>query len=116
VEAPYRAEETPISSSGVRLTESAPVPAPRRKAEGSESSSYRLTPYQARLDVEMDDTAVSKVRDPSVSILLGPNGERPVRAPTRLMRVDAVVSVVIGTALGALVVVAIVAAARAFFH
>lgn len=75
-------------------------------------SSYRLTPYQARLDVEMDDTAVSKVRDPSVSLILEPSAApRPRKASAT--RVEALTSIAIGAALGALLVVIIVVLARA---
>ena len=69
---------------------------------------YRLQPYQARLDVEMDDTAVSKVRDPSVSLVIDPAAMvRPPRrpAPTRL---EAAITIAVGAALGALIVVIVV--------
>ena len=105
------ADGTPSSASGIVLRDGGGAAA-RREAE---PRSWRsLTPYQARLDVEMDDTAVSKVRDPSVSIRLGPDRNlgqqagRPVRAR------EAAFAIVIGVALGALLVVAAVIALRAF--
>lgn len=55
-------------------------------ARAKRSSFRALTPYQARLDVEMDDTAVSKVRDPSVSLRLSREDVLPTsdeRARTR---------------------------------
>lgn len=75
-------------------------------------SAYRLTPYQARVDVEMDDTAVSKVRDPSVSMILEPSmAPRPRKHSAT--RVEAMTSIAIGAALGALLVIIIVVIARA---
>jgi hypothetical protein len=71
-----------------------------------------LTPYQARLDVEMDDTAVSKVRDPSVSISLGAEHSLGEKASPRAWSRDAVASVFIGTLLGALLVVTLAIVAR----
>jgi hypothetical protein len=113
VEAPYRPEETPLSSSGVVIRRSADASGAARKRRQFDSE-RALTPYQARLDVEMDDTAVSKVRDPSVSISLAAEDVlrvRPSRPPPRAT--DAVLSVLIGTAIGALVVVAVVWLIRA---
>jgi hypothetical protein len=112
--------ESPLSSSGVvvRKPEDEPEeqaprsdPLPRRR---DSDPAYRLTPYRARLDVEMDDTAVSKVRDPSVSLVLGPSS--PVRPPEKgsERRLEAVASLALGAALGALLVVIIVLIARAF--
>ncbi len=65
----------------------------------------------------MDDTAVSKVRDPSVSISLGADdalGVMPRGEPQHSH--DAVVSVLLGTAVGALVVVGIVFVVRLLMH
>lgn len=112
--------EASLSSSGVvvRKPEDEPEdtaprsdPLPRRREP---DPAYRLTPYRARVDVEMDDTAVSKVRDPSVSLVLGPLS--PVRPPEKASarRLEAVASVALGAALGALLVVIIVLIARAF--
>jgi hypothetical protein len=112
--------ETPLSSSGVvaRKPEDEPVdpppmsdPLPRRR---DSDPSYRLTPYRARLDVAMDDTAVSKVRDPSVSMVLGPSSAIRPREKASAKRLEAVASVALGAALGALLVVIIVLIARAF--
>jgi hypothetical protein len=111
-------DETPISSSGVMVrAEASPAPASRRKkgSGDSEPPSAWLTPYQARLDVEMDDTAVSKVRDPSVSLLLGAGDaitSKPPPRPAPVSRLDAIRSVAVGTLLGALLVVTVVAVAR----
>jgi uncharacterized protein YjeT (DUF2065 family) len=100
------ADETPLSSSGVVAKGTAP-------AVRARSSEPPLTPYQARLDVEMDDTAVSKVRDPSVSISLSAEGLLPILAPRRARKpLDAVYSIVLGTLLGAVLVVLAVVAAR----
>ncbi len=111
------ADETPLSSSGVVVrpppgsSESSSAP-DRRRRRDSDPPSYRLTPYQARLDVEMDDTAVSKVRDPSVSIRLGGDGGAPVAA-RGFRRLDAAASVALGAVLGVLLVVVAVWIARA---
>lgn len=111
-------DETPISSSGVVVrSEAAAGTGSRRKRRpgDSEPPSAWLTPYQARLDVAMDDTAVSKVRDPSVSLRLGAEGaitSKPPPRPTALSRLDAVKSVAVGTVFGALVVVVLVATLR----
>ncbi len=67
-------------------------------------------PYQARLDVEMDDTAISKVRDPSVSINLDPED---VRGEGDVSRRDAIVSTVVGAGLGALLVGVVILLVRA---
>jgi hypothetical protein len=109
-------DKTPLSSSGVvvKRPEDEAHALPSSAVHRRDSySAYRLTPYQARLDVEMDDTAVSKVRDPSVSLILEPSAV--VRAPERpaKRRLEAVVSVALGAALGALLVVVIVLIARA---
>jgi hypothetical protein len=110
-------EDRPSSSSSVvpRSTrEEEAKSRPRIRRPASEPPSFRrLTPYQARLDVEMDDTAVSKVRDPSVSISLEaePLLDRPRRAGG-LSR-DAIASVALGLLLGALAVVAFALALRA---
>lgn len=63
------AAETPApTSSHVRPT---PLSGPAAGVP-RESRSRALTRYRARVDVEMDDTAVSRVRDPSVSLRLDP--------------------------------------------
>ncbi len=87
-----------------------------RRADGSQPrrSEPPLQPYQARLDVEMDDTAISKVRDPSVSISLSAEGLVPTPVPERPEPSEAVRSVVLGTLLGALLVVLVVLAVRLF--
>jgi hypothetical protein len=97
----------PISESGVRAAN-----APARR----HTPTFRpLTPYQARLDVEMDDTAISKVRDPSVSIALGADAALHPRGDRGRRRfVEAAVSLGVGVVLGALVVVLVVLAVRAF--
>ncbi|HEX4336473.1 MAG TPA: hypothetical protein VH062_11205 [Polyangiaceae bacterium] len=111
-------DKTPLSSSGVvvkRGEEHDPGPPPSSSpvARRDSYSAYRLTPYQARLDVEMDDTAVSKVRDPSVSLILEPSAviRSPQKPPNG--RLEAVASIAVGAALGALLVVVIVLIARA---
>jgi len=114
---PSKEAETPHSSSGVVVRKSAekgdsqpPASEPRRRRD---SDPYRLTPYQARLDVEMDDTAVSKVRDPSVSLVLSP--EAAIRRPGKPdRRNEAMASLALGAAFGALLVVVIVLLSRAF--
>jgi len=100
------ADETPLSSSGVV----AKVNDAGTRARRSEPP---LQPYQARLDVEMDDTAISKVRDPSVSISLSAEGLLPI-PPQRRQRkpLDAVYSIALGVLLGALLVVLAVVAIR----
>jgi hypothetical protein len=105
------AEHTPVSSSGVvvrtepRTAAGAGAPRKRRR------ESFRpLMPYQARLDVEMDDTAISKVRDPSVSINLDPED---VRGEGDVSRRDAIVSTVVGAGLGALLVGVVILLVRA---
>jgi hypothetical protein len=95
------------SESGIRPAVKPPAPARRR--ENSTPNFRELTPYQARLDVEMDDTAISKVRDPSVSIALGADASLPPRRRTQRVRFrDAALSVGAGVVLGALVVVLVV--------
>lgn len=86
-----------------------------RSSRRSDPPSLRnLTPYQARFDVDMDDTAVSKVRDPSASIRLGPEGEwiepRPEPKLPWLSRLPwlkryPAASIVLGGASGVLLVV-----------
>jgi hypothetical protein len=109
-------DKTPLSSSGVvvkRSEEEQPPPSSSPVLRRDSYSAYRLTPYQARLDVEMDDTAVSKVRDPSVSLVLEPSAviRSPQKGPDR--RLEAIASIALGAALGALLVVVIVLIARA---
>jgi hypothetical protein len=108
-----RIEETPISSSGI-----VPRGTSSRGRRGDSEPPPTLTPYQARVDVEMDDTAVSKVRDPSVSLRLGADGMLPVapvaRAPEP--RVAPLVWIGAGTVLGVLVVTAIALIVRALLH
>src|SRR5690348_204311 len=88
------ADETPLSSSGVVAKGNAPGARARR-------SEPPLQPYQARLDVEMDDTAISKVRDPSVSISLSAEGLLPIPPPRRQRKpLDAVYSIALGVLLG----------------
>lgn len=102
-------EAPPSSSSGVRAKHGASL---RRN-----TPPFRpLTPYQARLDVEMDDTAVSKVRDPSVSISLGAELGETELSPKRRKKAglaEAAISVAAGVVLGALLVVLAVLALRA---
>jgi hypothetical protein len=120
---PTESTSPPISASGVRLAEgkkafrlrdSAPFAVP-----GREPHFRPLTPYQARLDVEMDDTAISKVRDPSVSIALGADAALSPREGSRLRSrrssraIDAAISVSVGLVLGALMVVLTVLVLRA---
>jgi hypothetical protein len=117
---PSQSDETPISTSGIvaktgaAADEAAVLRRPRRRRD-SDPPSYRfLTPYQARLDVEMDDTAVSKVRDPSVSISL--DAEKSpllLRSLLRGNRRDALLSMAVGIAFGTLLVAAIAAVIRA---
>ena len=118
VEPSYRPDETPLSSSAVviRRSNSSSSP-PSRRRRSVDESAYDLTPYQARLDVAMDDTAVSKVRDPSVSLRLGADGSLP--EPARRASgpsLDAFTSVALGTVIGALLVVASVLLFRLLQH
>jgi hypothetical protein len=110
--------ETPLSASGVVVKRGAeepvPEPAPSEPQRRRDSDpAYRLTPYRARFDVEMDDTAVSKVRDPSVSLVLGSDAGVRRRAKVSERRLDAIASLALGAALGALLVVVVVLVARA---
>ena len=110
--------ETPISSSGVvlRKPDQPEEPAVRNEPPRRRDSdpAYRLTPYRARFDVEMDDTAVSKVRDPSVSLILGPATPVRPREKASARRFEALASLLLGAALGVLLVVIVVLIARAF--
>jgi hypothetical protein len=117
---PSQSDETPISTSGIvaktgAAAEEAAALRRRHRRRDSDPPSYRyLTPYQARLDVEMDDTAVSKVRDPSVSISL--DAEKSpllLRNLLRGSRRDAVVSMAVGVAFGTVLVAVIAAVIRA---
>jgi hypothetical protein len=100
------ADRTPVSSSGVVAR------APRARPRDSEPPD--LTPYQARLDVEMDDTAISKVRDPSVSISLDAAGMLPLSPPPApVPRFRPIYSIALGTLLGALIVALMVLVAQA---
>jgi len=122
---PAAADETPLSSSGVvvkpgpTLDETAARHALRHRRRDSEPPSYRyLTPYQARLDVEMDDTAVSKVRDPSVSISLDAEKSPLLTSVIRghLFRGnarEALLSTIVGVAFGTLLVAVVAALVRA---
>ena len=118
--APAAADETPISTSGVvpktgAARDEAAGLRKRGRRRDSEPPSYRyLTPYQARLDVEMDDTAISKVRDPSVSISLdAENSPLLRRILTRGNRREALLSMAVGVAFGTLLVAVIAAVVRA---
>lgn len=111
--------ETPISSSGVVVRKADDQPEepaaphevlPRRR---DSDPAYRLTPYRARFDVEMDDTAVSKVRDPSVSLVLGPATPARPREKAPARKFEALASLLLGAALGVLLVVIVVLIARA---
>lgn len=64
----------------------------------------------------MDDTAVSKVRDPSVSISLDAAGILPVppHAPEVVSRFRPIYSIALGSLLGALIVGLMVLVVRAF--
>lgn len=111
-------DRTPQSSSGVvvRSDNRESRSGSRTPARGRprDSEPPTLTPYQARLDIEMDDTAVSKVRDPSVSISLDADSLLPIPEPrTPPPRFEPVYSVVLGTVLGALIVMLVVLLARA---
>ena len=109
-----RESKTPLSSSGVVAKDTGgvtDVPVASVRKQGGYSA-YRLTPYQARLDVEMDDTAVSKVRDPSVSLILEPSATLRPRKPSAT-GLEALTSIAIGAALGALLVGIVVVIARA---
>ena len=113
---PGRESKTPLSSSGVvvkRPDEPGPPSASEPARRRDSYSAYRLTPYQARLDVEMDDTAVSKVRDPSVSLVFEPSAVLPAHRKPGSRRSEAIASIALGAALGALLVVVIVLIARA---
>jgi hypothetical protein len=118
--APSGSDETPISTSGIvaktgAAASEAAALRRRSRRRDSDPPSYRyLTPYQARLDVEMDDTAVSKVRDPSVSISL--DAERSplvLRSLFRGNRREALLSMGVGIAFGTLLVAVIAAVIRA---
>jgi hypothetical protein len=120
--APAPADETPISTSAIlpktgSASEDSTVR--KRRRRDSDPPSYRyLTPYQARLDVEMDDTAVSKVRDPSVSISqeAEKNPLRRVLLRSNLFRGnrrEALMSMGVGVAFGTLLVAIIAAVVRA---
>jgi hypothetical protein len=114
-------DETPISTSGIvakvgaAADEAAALGGRSRRRRDSEPPSYRyLTPYQARLDVEMDDTAISKVRDPSVSISLDAKlGPLFPRKLFRGNRREALLSMAVGVAFGTLLVAVIAAVVRA---
>jgi hypothetical protein len=113
-----REGDTPLSSSGVVVRpsnaesgEAAPR-VPRRRRDSDPA--YRLTPYQARVDVEMDDTAVSKVRDPSVSLILDSDMAVKPRHKATNRRYEAAASLALGAALGALLVVLVVLLTRLF--
>lgn len=116
------ADETPISTSGIlpraeaATDEAWKIRASKHRRRDSDPPSYRyLTPYQARFDVEMDDTAISKVRDPSVSISLDAEKSPLFRALALLRgsRREALVSTAVGVAFGALLVAVIAAVVRA---
>lgn len=79
---------------------------PRRR----DSEPPGLTPYRARLEVEMDDTAVSKVRDPSVSISLDVDEILPLPEARKSSSplLEPVYSVALGTVFGAMIVALIV--------
>jgi hypothetical protein len=119
--APAPADETPISTSGIvpktgaARDEASALRTKRRRRRDSDPPSYRyLTPYQARLDVEMDDTAISKVRDPSVSISLdAENSPLLRRILLRGNRREALLSMAVGVAFGTLLVAVIAAVVRA---
>lgn len=120
--APRRqADRTPVSSSGVVVKPPGEsrldaARGPRSRPRDSEPPS--LTPYQARLDVEMDDTAVSKVRDPSVSISIDADSMLPLPEPAKAPssspapRFEPLYSIALGTVLGALIVAVVVLAVR----
>lgn len=118
---PVPADQTPISSSGIvpksgaGRDEASMLRARRYRRRDSDPPSYRaLTPYQARLDVEMDDTAVSKVRDPSVSISL--DAEKSpllLKSLFRGNRREALLSMAVGIAFGSLLVATIAIVIRA---
>jgi hypothetical protein len=119
---PSSADETPISTSGIVPRDERTPPtdaaarAKRHRRRDSDPPSYRyLTPYQARLDVEMDDTAVSKVRDPSVSISLDAEKSPLLRWVPLLRgsRREAVLSTAVGIAFGTLLVAVLAALVRA---
>jgi len=69
----------------------------------------------------MDDTAISKVRDPSVSISLDADSLLPIPAPRtpvpeRATTFQPVVSIALGTLLGALIVAVLALVVRALSH
>lgn len=102
IAAPSDSEATPLD--GVQ------TPRKRPKRRDSEPPSFRkLTPYHARLDVEMDDTAVSKVRDPSASLRLGPSRNRGRAVGSR----DAILATAFGALLGVLLVTVVALIAHA---
>jgi hypothetical protein len=121
-----------VSSSGVVRTAANPrhpeAPLPHRRARGSEPPLRDLTPYRARLDVDMDDTAVSRVRDPSASLRIGPEGElielpsavsldppaKGEATPRATGLFQSPLSPLLGAAFGALIVLLAVLAARCF--
>jgi hypothetical protein len=124
-----------VSSSGVVRTAANPrcpdASAPPRRARGSEPPLRDLTPYRARLDVDMDDTAVSRVRDPSASLRIGPEGELIELPPAVSLDPPAKgeatppatglyglhqgpLSLLLGAAFGVLIVLLAVLAARCF--
>lgn len=101
-----KTEATDTTPSGVvRRADQAP------RSTREPGSVRSLTPYQARLDVEMDDTAVSKVRDPSVSFRLSRKPGTGVGGHARQW--GPLASVVLGVLGGVLVVLVVVAAFRA---
>ena len=114
-----RADETPISTSGIvaktgAATDEAAGLRRRHRRRDSDPPSYRyLTPYQARLDVEMDDTAISKVRDPSVSISLDAERSPLLKVLFRGNRREALLSMAVGIAFGTLLVAVIAGVIRA---
>lgn len=101
------ADTQDVTASGIVPSGDSGVDSPRSKR----SSLRFLTPYQARLDVEMDDTAVSKVRDPSVSLRVSPEDILPTTGRTRGW--GPVASLALGTAGGVLVVLLLAYLVRA---
>ena len=112
--APTRSQSRPEeTASGVKT---AALRGERRVSENNKSDSdppsFRpLTPYQARMDVEMDDTAISRVRDPSASITIGPEGGIIdfSRVRTRVAKVFSASSVAFGATFGIVLVVVLFA-------